>query len=61
MVGLLRVKALDGGLEVLMTDKALRDRFGSAGRESVVESHSFALRMRRVRNVYDALLEREPR
>ena len=53
--------ALDGGLEVLMTDKALRDRFGSAGRESVVESHSFALRMRRVRNVYDALLEREPR
>ena len=53
--------ALDGGLEMLMTDKALRDRIGSAGRESVVESHSFALRMRRVRNVYDALLERQPR
>ena len=53
--------ALDSGLEQLLTSESLRESLGAAGRQSVVESHSFALRMRRVRDVYDALLEREPR
>jgi glycosyltransferase involved in cell wall biosynthesis len=50
--------ALDDGLEQLMTDEGLRKRLGDAARQSVVSSHSFALRMSRVRNIYDELLDR---
>lgn len=51
-------EALAGALAGLLGDGGLRDRLRRAGREAVESTHSFEVRMRKVRAIYDELLGR---
>jgi glycosyltransferase involved in cell wall biosynthesis len=50
------VDDLTAGLGRLLADANARDRLAVAARRSVVENHSFAVRMQKIRVVYDELL-----
>ncbi|NKC12967.1 MAG: glycosyltransferase [Gammaproteobacteria bacterium] len=50
--------ALEPGLERLLTDAKLRSALGAKARKAVVERHSFALRMQRIREIYDRVLQK---
>jgi len=50
--------ALRAGLDRLLGDNALRDRFRRAGRTTVETDYSFARRMDRLRALYDEMLRR---
>ena len=57
LVGAGSVDQLAAGLGRMLADAELRLRLGRAARETVETSFSFALRMDKIRAVYDALLE----
>jgi glycosyltransferase involved in cell wall biosynthesis len=50
------VPELAGALGRLLRDQALRTALGGAGRRTIERRYSFAVRMQKVRAVYDALL-----
>jgi glycosyltransferase involved in cell wall biosynthesis len=52
------IDGLVGALRRLLQDQPLRARLARAGRETVEKSYSFAVRMRKVRAIYDELLDR---
>ncbi|HTK74008.1 MAG TPA: glycosyltransferase family 4 protein, partial [Gemmataceae bacterium] len=53
------VPELAAGLARLLGDPTARVRLAAAGRRNVVENYSFSARMRKVRAVYDRLLNRK--
>jgi glycosyltransferase involved in cell wall biosynthesis len=48
--------ALQPGLERFLRDSDLRKRLGARGRETVETSNSFALRMQRIKEIYERVL-----
>ncbi|HWB13981.1 MAG TPA: glycosyltransferase family 4 protein [Pirellulales bacterium] len=54
------VGGLTQALTKLLSDHALRERLGAAGRQTVEAKYSFALRMEKIRAIYDELLGRTP-
>jgi glycosyltransferase involved in cell wall biosynthesis len=54
------VQGLAQTLQDLLSDAAMRKRLAAAGRQTVETKYSFALRMQRIRAVYDELLGRTP-
>jgi glycosyltransferase involved in cell wall biosynthesis len=50
------VESLTQGMARLLADRNLRVRLAAAGRQTVVEHHSFAARMQKIRAVYDDVL-----
>ena len=53
------ISEITEALALLFNDLRLRTRLASAGRATIVASHSFQARMRNVSAVYDRLLGRE--
>jgi glycosyltransferase involved in cell wall biosynthesis len=51
------VEALAEGLQRLLTDPAMRERFGRQGRLTIEQRYSFAARIRKIRAIYDELLD----
>ena len=49
---------LSGAIDRLLNDRMLRARIATAGRRTVEKSYSFAVRMVRIRELYDRLLGR---
>lgn len=54
------VAGLTQALATLLGDKPFRERLARAGRETVERKYSFAVRMRKIRAIYDDLLGRTP-
>jgi glycosyltransferase involved in cell wall biosynthesis len=54
------VGALAEAIGQLVRDTALRSRFAAAGRETIVNRYSFAVRMAKVAAVYDQVLREPP-
>jgi glycosyltransferase involved in cell wall biosynthesis len=54
------VIGLVDGVSRLFADSELRGRVAAAGRDTVVHSHSFDVRMRRIVDIYDQSLGRRP-
>jgi glycosyltransferase involved in cell wall biosynthesis len=52
------VRGLTQALGEVLSDHALRERLAVAGRETVETRYSFALRMQKIRAIYDELLKR---
>lgn len=48
--------ALEPGIERLLCDASARQRLGAAGRATIEAKHSFALRMQRIKDIYDQVL-----
>jgi glycosyltransferase involved in cell wall biosynthesis len=53
------VDGLVRALRSLLEDQRLRARLARAGRETIEKSYSFAVRMQKIRAIYDELLGRE--
>ena len=49
-------KTLEAGLRTMLGNVAIRQRFAEAGRRTVETRYSFALRMQKLRQIYDAML-----
>jgi glycosyltransferase involved in cell wall biosynthesis len=54
------VTGMTEALKNLLSDGALRERLARAGRQTVEGKYSFALRMQKIRALYDELLGRTP-
>jgi glycosyltransferase involved in cell wall biosynthesis len=54
------ITELTEALSILLGDSERRKQLGLAGRSTVEREHSFALRMQRIREIYDDLLGRNP-
>lgn len=52
--------ALEAAIARLLDDAALRHTLAQSGRETVKDRYSFAVRMDRIRAIYDELLDRGP-
>jgi glycosyltransferase involved in cell wall biosynthesis len=55
------VSELAGALSSLICDPERRCRLGLAGRSTIETDHSFEVRMRKIRDIYDNLLGRGPK
>jgi len=53
------MEALLNGLREVLKDEVVRSRYAAAGRRTIEDSFSFALRMQRVKQVYDKVLARD--
>ena len=54
------VEGLADALARLLGDPGLRNRLGRSGRETILADFSFEARMEKIRDLFDALLSREP-